>query len=149
VNLPDAHAVAVVDRTDGKTLANWSTDRLASNFPMALDETRGWVLVVFRAPARLVAFSMSDGATVASAETCLDSDDVFVDAKRGRVYVSCGEGYVDVFDAEDNAFRRTAHIPTVPGARTSLFVPEMDRLYVAVRARPGQHPSIWVYRAVP
>ena len=29
---------------------------------------------------------------VAKAETCGDADDVFVDAKRRRVYVSCGEG---------------------------------------------------------
>jgi hypothetical protein len=84
----------------------------------------------------------------AKAETCGDADDVFVDAKRHRVYVSCGEGMVDVFDQTEAGYRRLAQIPTVSGARTSLFVPDLDRLFVAVRARSGEPAAIWVFRPV-
>ena len=56
------------------------------------------VLVVFRSPPTLVALSTEDGHVVAELDTCGDADDVFVDAKRHRVYVSCGEGMVDVFE---------------------------------------------------
>src|SRR5215203_3020594 len=107
------------------------------------------VLVVFRQPAKLAALSMADGTETAAAETCGDSDDVFLDEKRNRIYVSCGEGFVDVFEVADAGFRRTDHIATVPGARTSLFVPELDRLFLAVRASQGEPAAIWVYAPGP
>jgi hypothetical protein len=42
-----------------------------------------------------------------------------------------------------------ARIPTATGARTSLFVPEMDRLLVAVRAGPAGPAAIWVFKPMP
>ena len=116
---------------------------------MALDDESRQVIVVFRNPATLAAFSMSDGETVASASTCEDADDVFVDAKRHRVYVSCGEGFLDVFEPQEATYRRIGHIPTASGARTSLYVPELDRLFLAVRASSRQPAEIWVYRPSP
>ena len=58
---------------------------------MALNEKAGHVVVAFRNPPGLAAFSMNDGAPVVKVELCADADDVFVDKKRERVYVSCGE----------------------------------------------------------
>jgi len=37
----------------------------------------------------------------------------------------------------------------VPGARTSLFAPELDRLFVAVRAQSNEPAAIWLFRPVP
>jgi DNA-binding beta-propeller fold protein YncE len=90
-----------------------------------------------------------DGRVVAKVETCGDADDVFVDPKRHRVYVSCGEGVIDVLELREAEYRRLARVPTVSGARTSLFVPELDRLFVAVRARSGEPAAIWVFRPLP
>ena len=111
------------------------TPGMSANFPMAIDPDMHRVLVVFRSPPTLMALSSQDGHVVAKTATCGDADDVFADTKRHRVYVSCGEGVVDVFAAEKAGYRRLARVPTVSGARTSLFVPEFDRLLVAVRAR--------------
>ena len=36
---------------------------------------------------------------------------------------------------DETGYRHLARVPTVSGARTSLFVPELDRLFLAVRAR--------------
>jgi DNA-binding beta-propeller fold protein YncE len=149
VNVPDARAIAVVDRAMRKQNASWPTLGAGGNFPMAIDENSDQVLVVFRHPAKLSAYSMQDGALRSSAPTCGDSDDVFVDTKRRRVYVSCGEGYLDVFDAQAAAYQPIAHIATVAGARTSLFIPELDILALAVRATRGEPASIWLYRPVP
>jgi hypothetical protein len=71
---------------------------------------------------------------------------VFVDRKRRRVYVSCGEGAVDVVEAGEAGYRRLGRVATVSGARTSLFVPELDRLFVAVRATSHEPAAIWVFR---
>jgi hypothetical protein len=77
-----------------------------------------------------------------------DTDDLFYDAIRKRLYVSGGEGYLDVFQEQDAAhFARVAHIATAAGARTSLFVPEQSRLYLAIPHRGNQKSEVRVYEA--
>jgi hypothetical protein len=145
VNVPDAHEIVVADLAVGST-RSLPTQGAASNFPMAIDGEAHRVLVVFRSPPTLMALSSQDGRVAAKLETCGDADDVFVDRKRRRVYVSCGEGAVDVLEAGEAGYRRLGRVPTVSGARTSLFVPELDRLFVAVRAGSNEPAAIWVFR---
>jgi DNA-binding beta-propeller fold protein YncE len=145
VNDPAHQAIVVVDRVTEREVAAWPTGD-NSNFPMALHEAAAHILVALRNPARLAAFSMHDGVPVANVELCADADDLFVDAKRERIYVSCGDGYVDVFDGRGNGYRRMARIATAAGARTSLFVPELDLLLVAARAGAAEGATIWVFR---
>jgi YVTN family beta-propeller protein len=149
VNVPDAHAIAVVDRVSQKQIGKWPIPDRGANFPMALDPVRRQVLVIFRAPAELGVFSMTGGKLIATAETCGDADDLFIDAKRARVYVSCGAGFLDVFEPKGTSYRRIARVPTASGARTSFFVPDLDRLLVAVRASYESPAAIWVFRPMP
>jgi len=65
------------------------------------------------------------------------------------MYVSCGDGFIDVLEPAETSYRHLARVPTVSGARTSLFVPELDRLFVAVRSRSGEPAAIWVFRPLP
>ncbi len=148
VNVPDAGEIAIVDLASGASRSLPVRDARA-NFPMAVDRAARRVLVVFRDPPVLMALSGEDGHVQAKVPTCGDADDVFVDAKRRRAYVSCGEGAVDVFEAGEAGYRHLVRVPTASGARTSLFVPELDRLYVAVRARWHQPAAIWVFRPAP
>ena len=145
VNLPDTRSIAVVSKATGQEIANWR-QTYAGNYAMALDTERERVFVVFRNPAKFVALAEDTGAVLAEVDTCGDVDDLFFDRKRKRVYISCGQGFIDVLDARDPAFVRRARTATVPGARTSLFVPNADRLFLAVRAQGGQGAAIWVYR---
>jgi DNA-binding beta-propeller fold protein YncE len=149
VNLPNTRSIAVIDRASGQQGASWPTGDVTGNFPLALDEANRRVVVVFRSPARLAIFAMATGEKVAERDTCGDSDDVFMDVKRKRIYVSCGDGVIDVFDAAEPSYQRLARVPTAPGARTSLFIPAMDRFAVAVRATAAQPAAIWIYRAGP
>jgi DNA-binding beta-propeller fold protein YncE len=148
VNVPDAHEITIVDLAAAGS-QSLPLQNVRANFPMAVDRDMHRVLIVSRSPPLLMALSSQDGHVVAKTATCGDSDDLFVDTKRRRVYVSCGEGVVDVFAAEEAGYRRLARVPTVSGARTSLFVPELDRLYVAVRARWSRPAAIWVFRPAP
>ena len=91
---------------------------------------------------------MTAGKPVGTAETCGDADDLFVDAKRGRIYVSCGTGFLDS-SSRRKGVSPIARLPTVSGARTSLFVPELDRLLVAVRASSREPAAIWIFRPLP
>lgn len=114
---------------------------------MTLDNEKGHVLTVFRDPARLVAISKQTGNVVSDTNTCGDVDDLFFDTKRRRIYISCGDGFIDVRDASDPAYPQLARIATASGARTSLFIPEMDRFVLAVRARAEEPAALWVYSA--
>jgi YVTN family beta-propeller protein len=149
VNVPEAGEIAVVDGARNTQVASWKTRDLSSNFPLALDESRHEILVVFRHPAKLATFAMQDGAVLSSTDTCADSDDVFVDRKRERVYVSCGEGFVDTFARRAGSYARIDRLTTVAGARTSLYSPQLDRLYVAVRATSTTAAAIWILRPSP
>jgi hypothetical protein len=91
---------------------------------------------------------MRTGAVIGEHDTCGDVDDMFVDAKRRRVYVTCGEGFIDVLNASAE-YARLVRITTRPGARTSLFIPPLDRLAVAVRADGSEPAELWIYRATP
>jgi len=87
---------------------------------------------------------------MAALSTCGDADDLFFDAKRRRIYVSHGEGIVDVVQWDTVGYRPLARVPTRPGARTSLFVPELDRLFVAARAGLlGPDAAVFVFRPEP
>jgi len=149
VNVPDAAEIAVVDIASGRQIGGWPTRDARANFPMAFDSETRQVFVAFRRPARLMVFGADDGSVHANLDLCDDADDVFVDARRHRVYVSCGEGVVDIFEQRAGKYLRIGHVATASGARTSLFVPELDRLFVAARATFQQPAAIWVFRPVP
>jgi DNA-binding beta-propeller fold protein YncE len=148
-NVPDAGEIAIVDIAAGKQIAAIATQGMRANFPMALDADQGRFVSVFRSPPQMIAFALADGHRVAGIDVCSDADDVFVDARRRRVYLSCGAGAIDVLGDSGDGYERIAHIATVAGARTSLFVPELDRLYLAVRAAGGEPAAIWVFRPTP
>jgi YVTN family beta-propeller protein len=150
VNVPDAHQIAVVDLSAKKQIANWDTHSLRSNFPMAWRDPDGPLAVVFRNPAKLALLDAETGGVIQSLKTCGDADDVFFDGKRDRIYVSCGEGAVDVMQRRPEGYRRLDRVKTASGARTSLFVPDLDRLFVAARAgRLGSSAAILVLRPAP
>lgn len=149
VNLPDARQIAVADRSTGKVSASMPLKTARANFPMAIDRENGNLLVVARAPPKLLVFGLRDLSLRASIDTCGDADDVFVDPKRHRVYVSCGEGFIDVFERREASYEKVARLPTVSGARTALFVPEIDKFFLAVRAAGKEPATIWVFRPEP
>jgi hypothetical protein len=148
VNVPDAHKIIVADLDSGRVLGSWRAAHLA-NFPMALDQASGIVGVVYRIPGRLGLLEAASGTAKADLPTCDDADDLYFDEKRGRIYVSCGSGSIDAFEEAGVGYIASAHIETRPGARTSLFVPTLDRLFVAARAGSGQDAAVLVYRPIP
>ena len=145
VNVPKAGRVSVIDRVAGREIAAWKLDGVAENFPMALGEAQGKALVVYRSPPTLAAFDMRTGS-VTRLSTCGDADDIFVDAKRHRIYISCGEGVVDIVEPRGDGYAELERIRTVSGARTALFVPEFDRLLLALRASGSEPAALWVMR---
>lgn len=146
VNVPSAHHVAVIERDRGKVIARWATGDATENFPIALDQAQHRLFVGCRAPAQLVVLNSDSGAILATVPIPGDPDDVFLDEKRHCLLVTCGAGSVAVIDQLDaDRYQRRAIIATAPGARTGLFVPELESLFVAVPKRGNQNAEIRRY----
>ena len=150
VNVPDAAQIDVVDLDIGRQITSWKVAGLSGNFPIALDSKQALLATVFRNPPTLVLLDTTAGAVKARLPVCGDADDVFFDARRDRIYVRCGGGEIAIFQRNGKSYNLAASVKTSSGARTSLFAPELDRLFVAVRAGLLQSDAaIDVYRPVP
>jgi DNA-binding beta-propeller fold protein YncE len=150
VNIPDAREIAVIDLDGARQVATWRVPEADANFPMAVDDAGDLLAVAFRRPARLVLLDANSGSTKAVLPTCGDADDLFFNPMRRRIYVSCGAGSADIFQDGVDGYRHVAAIDTAPGARTALFVPSLDRLFVAARANASGSPAaILVFRPAP
>jgi hypothetical protein len=150
VNIPDAHQIAVVDLDARQVVAHWPTRNASANFPIAFDASQSLIVSVFRSPPMLQLLDPATGEQRERLATCGDADDVFFDIRRARIYISCGVGEVAVVEHKGVDWATVGTIQTASGARTSLFVPEIDRLFVAERAGLlGSEAAIRVYRPAP
>jgi hypothetical protein len=139
--------VAVIDREKGEVINKWGTDLALANFPMALDEANHRLFVGCRLPSRLVVLNTDSGDVVAKIDISRDPDDVFYDNKRHRIYAICGSGKIDIIEQTNpKTYKALTKVDTANGARTGLFVPERDTLFVAVPHRGPQQAEIRFYQ---
>ena len=150
VNLPDSKKIAVVNRDTRTVITSWATAGATANFPMALDENHHRLFVGFRKPAKLTVFDTESGKILANLDTVGDADDIFYDSSRQRIYIGGGDGFLSIFQQLDpDHYEPVTKIPTATGARTALFVPDFNRLYLAVPHRGSQRAEVRVYSAQP
>jgi DNA-binding beta-propeller fold protein YncE len=150
VNLPGSRNIAVVDREAHSVVTSWGMGLTLGNYAMALDEADHRLFVVSRVPARLVVMDTATGKVVQRLAAVGDCDDVFFDQTHKRIYATGGEGAISVFEQQDaDHYREMARVPTVKGARTSFFSPDLGRLYVGVRRQGSAPAAIQVFSVVP
>jgi DNA-binding beta-propeller fold protein YncE len=146
VNLPESRKVAVVDRAKELLVTTWGTGGALSNYPMALDEDDHRLFIVCRLPARLVVLDTKSGKVIENLPAIGDSDDVFYDSARKRIYATGGEGGISVYQQENaDHYRKITKLSTVKGARTSFFSPDLRELFVAARRQGSRPAAILVY----
>ena len=146
VNIPEARQIAVVDRNKGSVTTTWPMNEAHGNFPMFMDEANGRLFIGCRAPARLLVYDFA-GHLKASVPISRDTDDLFYDAQSQLIYASCGGGSIEVIRQNDaDNYQKVDSLLTNPGARTSLFIPELKFFCVAVPKRENQEAEILVYK---
>jgi hypothetical protein len=115
---------------------------------MGLDEADGRLFLGCRRPARLLVYDTRSGTLVTAVDIVGDTDDLFYDSAKKRLYVIGGEGFITVLEQQDaDHYRQLQKLPTSGGARTGLFVPELGKLFLAVPHRGNQRAEIRVYNA--
>jgi YVTN family beta-propeller protein len=148
VNVPSDHSIVVADKQTHSVVKKWQVGDASQNFPMASDEQNHRLFVGFRDPAKLVVYDTETGKAVSSLDISKDADDIYYDNSSKLIYVSAGEGVLDIFKQMDpDHYSALPSVSTAQGARTSLFVSDMHSLYVAApeRAR-GQGAEIFIYK---
>ncbi|MEP7233319.1 MAG: YncE family protein [Ginsengibacter sp.] len=148
VNVPDAHQIEVIDLSKNVVSEKWMMKQAKLNFPMALDETNHRLFIGCRHPAKLLVIDTQTGKTISFLNIDSDTDDVFYSSTNKEVYVSCGEGYVDVFtQADANSYKANGKIETKSGARTSLFITELNLLIVASPLAFSRQAALLIYNS--
>jgi len=138
VNVPDAGEIEVIDRVRRVVMTKWRVRGGEANFPMALDEANHRLFIACRKPAKLMVWDTETGKIVTEFPCPGDSDDVFYDAARKRLYVAGGvPGEIEAFQQNSpDQYQSLGKTPTAYKARTALFVPDLNRLFVAVPHMP-------------
>jgi hypothetical protein len=147
VNVPQSNSIEVADSQKHTVSKTWIITNAQDNFPMTLDESNHRLFVGTRDPPKLIVFDTNSGKAVSVLDIANDADDIFYDAAKRRIYISCGDGFINIFQQQDaNHYSALASVPTARGARTSLFVPELHSFYVAVPRIENQESKILVYQ---
>ena len=146
VNVPAANHIAVISRAQGKVVATWPVLAAKDNIPMGFDRASHRLFVGCE-PGKLAVFDTHSGREIASLDIAAECDGIHYDAKRRLIYLSCGSGFLDVVRQLDaDRYERIDRIATAKGAATSLFVPELDRLYLAVPALDAPLAELRIFR---
>jgi WD40 repeat protein len=142
VNLTDE--VGVVDLAARKLIQTWPVPNAHVQNSMALDEPNHRLFIATRNPPTFFVFSTETGKVVASLPCVGVNDDMAFDAKRKRIYVT-GDGATSVFEQRDaDHYEHLADVPTGFRAKTSSYVPELNRLYIAVSGGNKQDAQVGV-----
>jgi len=146
ITIPQTGEVAIIDAKSNKLIKTWRVTEAQRTVSLALDPERGRLFVGARTPARVIVYDTASLFKVADFPTVGLMDGMFFDGARKRLYVTGGEGFIDIFQQQDaDHYTPLARIPTRPIARTSLFVPELNRYYVAVPRRANEPAEIRIY----
>ena len=146
VNVPESNSISVIDAQNRTIITKWPNSGASGNYPMALDEDNYRLFSVYRSPSQLFVIDTNTGKPVAKLDVVKDADDISFDSENKQIYLTGGEGYLDVIAQKDqNNYQEIAKIPTGNGARTSLFVSTFHQLYVAIPDYLGQQAQIQVY----
>ncbi len=126
---------------------------------MALDRTGHRLFVGTRIPAEMTVYDSLSGKEIVSLPGPETMDGVHYDADLKRIYMSGGRwygtpeaspGWVYVYQQKDaDHYQLVSKIRTRPGSGTSLFVPQLKRLYVASQAIGDQKAAILIFETVP
>jgi len=141
IDITDKNQVAVIDRQKRVVLETWPVTKGRKNIAIALDEAHHRLFVGCRnteTTGVIVVFDTQTGKEIEALPIAGWVDYMAYDPATGRVYASCGSpvangGHLYVYHLDSaGQYRLLAKVRTAPRAKTALFVPEINRIYVSV-----------------
>ena len=150
VTLTGTANLAVIDREKREQIGSWSVAGVPGNVALALDEKHHRLFAGSRTPPMLTVLDTTSGKTITQIEGVPGIDDLWYDAAHERIYASGGRGAdvgsVYVYQqAGADRYTLIGKVPTAPGAGTSLWVLDLNRLYVAAPANEKEEAQVLVF----
>jgi hypothetical protein len=150
VNIPAANAIAVIDTQKNEVVKTLPTKLGSQGFTVALDEPNHRLYVGCREPKdapKVIIMDTESGKEIGSADIVGGVDDLWLDAKKKRLFASCGDGKLCVLKVVDNDhIEKSEQIDTPKLSKTCLYVPETGKLYLAVPRQEGKEgPEVRIY----
>jgi DNA-binding beta-propeller fold protein YncE len=151
LNVPSPSQVVVIDTDKNEVAQSYPLTMAKANFPLVLDEAEHRLFIGCRKDPKVIIMDSESGKEITSVPIKGDTDDLYYDAKRKRLYASCGDGFLTVIKQVDaDNYEVLEDIPTAQGARTCFYEPVSGRLYLLVPRQEGQEgPELRIYQARP
>ncbi len=159
VSIYNASAIAVVDMDANRQVATWKLPA-GDHAPhgLALDAANHRLYVSCRdnlttrerPVGTLFALDTASGRTVATEAIGGWADEVALDARRRRLYVTSGAGWINTFRIEGNDhLTRLPDVETALISKHGLYSSELDRLFVDTPSLALTEARVLVFRPVP
>ena len=132
INVPGAGQMDVID-IEKKTVVEKINLNVKSNFPKALDTIHQVIYIGSRNPPKLILFDEFSLNMTSEYNLPDDADDIYYDSSDSLIFVSCGSGFINIFKQKDSKeLILNERIKSSPGARTSLYVSRLNKLFITV-----------------
>jgi hypothetical protein len=152
--LPGANQVAVIDTNARQIVKRFDLPGRPAS--LALDERNHRLFVATRSvagnrtPPTFLVLDTESGKAVATLEGIDGSEGLWYDAPHRRIYSTGLEGYVQAYQQVDpDHYAVLATIRTRDHAGTSQFIPELNRLCVALAPHDHEAAEVWIFEPLP
>lgn len=135
VNLTRTNEVGVVDLATRQLISKWPVPDAKVENSMVLDEPDHRLFIATREPPKFFVFDTDSGKVVTSLPCSAFNDDMWFDRPRKRIYATGSETTTVIQQRDPDHYEHVEEVPTGYRAKTSIFVPELNRLYVAVSGK--------------
>lgn len=141
VDLMDRNLIAVVDRKKQELVTTWPVTKCKKNIAAGLNEANHKLYVGCRDTETSGTIDVFDTETGKELDTLPIGgwvDYIAYDPSSHRIYASCGApvpdgGQLYVYhDDNQGHYKLLSKVPTAPRAKTALFAPEINRVFVSV-----------------
>jgi DNA-binding beta-propeller fold protein YncE len=151
VNLTGPKEVGVVDLNMRELIARWPIEGAETPNSMALDEAHHRLFIATRNPPKFFVFDTDSGKIVTTVPCSAFNDDMWFDVARKRIYLSGSETTTVLEQKDADHYEFVAEVPTGYRAKTSLYVPQLNRFYAAVsgKGKPDAQLSLKVFNVQP
>jgi DNA-binding beta-propeller fold protein YncE len=135
VNLSTPKEVGVVDLKTRKLIARWPIPNAEVPNAMVLDEPNHRLFIATRKPAKFFVYDITSGKVVATLDCAGMNDDMWFDVPHKHVFVT-GTDVTSVIEQKDaDHYVKITDVPTGYRGKTSLLVPQLNRLYIALSGK--------------
>jgi DNA-binding beta-propeller fold protein YncE len=151
VNLSGPKEVGVVDLNTRELIARWPITGAETPNSMALDEPNHRLFIATRTPPKFFVFDTDTGKIVTTVPCSAFNDDMWFDVARKRIYLSGSETTTVLAQKDADHYEFVADVPTGFRAKTSLYVPQLNRFYAAVsgKGKPDAQLAVKVFDVQP